>query len=249
MRFAKFIFSLLCLFVFLKASGQDMVVQGGFTWQGNNHFTLHSENDELHVDMNKLNWECFSMIIDEQDFSQNPKLTLDVKSDKIIDLRVDVLDYTNSNLTISPKVKNLSNIDQFVTLEYDFSDMEAIIDFERIHHFQFFINPGENYDGNLIIKNVFLGDTPTRTNTFEKDMRIKLFPNPTEGILTIKSEEYAFDQIRVWDNLGRVVFIQNYHPTLLEKISVADFPEGIFYIELKFQNQRIYTNTFARQVR
>lgn len=61
------------------------------------------------------------------------------------------------------------------------------------------------------------------------DWDINVFPNPTEGILTIETEEQA--KIRMSDMAGRIVVEKNIEPGT-NTIDLSQFPQGIYNLML-----------------
>ena len=241
MRTYFFIYTILLLLV-----SQNLFSQKDLMWSANDHFNLNETNNSIEIKIEKLKWECFTLIISEQDISENPFISFKIKSDSNIDLRVDVLDKTNINQTIDPIIKKIPLGNNFVGVKYDFGKLKDVIDLKKIRHFQFFVNPGKKHIGTISIKDVVIGKTIENEFNSSKPL-ITFFPNPIINHLTINSKVEKFDEIKIMDALGVVVFSKRIPPSNIEIFHVETLSQGLFFLEVKQEGKGIYSNSFVRQ--
>lgn len=238
-----YLFNLILVLVLFSAS---VHAQKDFAWFANDHFAITDIQNTTKIEIKKMAWEAFTLASTEQDLSNHPFLSFKIKSDADINLRVDVLDQQHDNLTINPIIKKISGSNHFVELKYDFKDMKDLIDLEKISHFQFFVNPGEKYNGTIFIKEIKIG-TISIHQLKPDEPSISFFPNPIVEQLTIDSKHLEFDEIKIMDALGKQVFSKSISPTNKETFHLRHLPSGIFSFELMLRGKSIYVDSFVRQ--
>jgi len=219
-------------------------IDGNYTWFGNNHFQIKENNNTTNIKVNKKPWEAFTLYINELDLSKNPFLTFEIKTDKVIDLRIDMVDASNDNKTQSPISKRIIPLDNFMVLEYDFSDFISQIDGTKITHFQFFVQPDLEHQGNIEIRNITF-DQETTSN-FPNPSKISILSNPKSNEVIIQSNNKEFDQIKIYNALGILTYHQNLTPTFLEKLNIHAFSSGVYFLEVFAKNKSIQAGSFVR---
>ena len=77
--------------------------------------------------------------------------------------------------------------------------------------------------------------------------RIKLYPNPNEGLFSIDLPDAAADaELRIVDGLGSLVY-QDKLRQAQSKIDISHLPPGIYYIEMVLYNEdRFYGQVILR---
>lgn len=214
------------------------------TWFGNNHFQINEKNGLTSIEVNKKPWEAFTLYINELDLSRSPFLSFEIKTDQAIELRVDMVDVSNNNLTQSPILKTVIPLNNFIILEYDFSDFIHLIDATRVTHFQFFVQPNLEFQGNLEIKDIKIGndkDLPISNNS-----EISILINTKNKEVIIQSKQKEFDEIKIYNALGILTYHQNFTHTFLEKIDLQIFASGVYFLEVIANNKSIQAGTFIR---
>ncbi len=84
-------------------------------------------------------------------------------------------------------------------------------------------------DGNHDIWIAKLNSVPTNNSTLNSNETITIFPNPSEGIFNIETEQTT-KYITVYDSMGKLLFNQNNSSTML---NMSAYTQGIYYIEIQ----------------
>lgn len=79
----------------------------------------------------------------------------------------------------------------------------------------------------------FKVSTVLATNTFESSTKLKLYPNPSTGIVKIASENEV--QVRIIDLLGKVVYINN-NTTNNSNMDLSNLSKGIYLVKITGEN-------------
>ncbi len=72
-------------------------------------------------------------------------------------------------------------------------------------------------------------------NDIDKSNSIKIYPNPTNGTLTIESEDIEIGDIKIYDLNGRLVFNKEYK----SEIDISILNEGIYLLKLYSKDEEI----------
>jgi hypothetical protein len=67
---------------------------------------------------------------------------------------------------------------------------------------------------------------------------VKIFPNPSEGIVNINFSQSGAKTINIYDNLGRLVY-QNHFDQLQNQIFIQDLPSGVYQVQIIQVNAQI----------
>ena len=214
------------------------------TWFGNNHFQITEKNDAINIKVDKNPWEAFTLKINELDLSQNPFLSFEIKTDQIIELRIDILDASNENDIRTPISKTIIPLNNFIALTYDFTDLLNQFDEKRVSHFQFFVQPSLKFKGNIELKNVAIGKPSN--SIISKPSEISILSNTKTNEIIIQSEQSKFDQIKIYNAGGVLTYQQNLTPTFLEKLNIQTYSSGVYFIEVIAKNNSLQAGTFVR---
>jgi hypothetical protein len=112
--------------------------------------------------------------------------------------------------------------------------------------------PSISADGNIIVwvrnacgivwidNDLFIGMNLT---TGEEDSDLKLFPsiypNPAKDIINIDGEFNSSDEVSIYNQVGQLIHQQNLiHES--NQIDAGSFPDGIYIIKIKGDNNFIY---------
>jgi hypothetical protein len=151
-----------------------------------------------------------------------------------------IADFNSSaNGTLVSFSQNSQNATQYF---WDFGDGNSSDEMLPTHDYS--IIEGQ-FNVQLIVSDGCFSDTTIKTvlisplglNKILKK-EIHIYPNPTEGILNIKSENLIDMQYSILDYLGRVVVSSN--PLLSNSINCTSLNSGMYFI--KFENK--YSNNF-----
>ena len=120
---------------------------------------------------------------------------------------------------------------------WDFGDGNTSNEIEPIHDYS--VIEGQ-FDVQLIVSDGCFSDTTIETvlisplglNKILKN-EIEIYPNPTEGIINIKSESLIDMQYSILDYLGRVIIFNK--PLLSSSINCSSLINGFYFI--KFENK------------
>jgi Zn-dependent metalloprotease len=109
--------------------------------------------------------------------------------------------------------------------------------------------PGTNLDGGSIVEaaidDVFTLDLDTLINTgiesTELFNAVKLFPNPSNGLVTIKmiNPEMRVEQIHITDLQGRIVYQTNNINDQVIQLDLSNLGAGIYMAKIQVENQVI----------
>lgn len=85
-----------------------------------------------------------------------------------------------------------------------------------------------------------LDETVNVVDSHEKN-RVVIYPNPSNGIITIQAEKILYKDIRIYDVLGRLMFSDRINST--SKVLNLNFPNGIYTLMLSDEE-----GVFARKI-
>ncbi len=151
-----------------------------------------------------------------------------------------IADFNSSaNGTLVSFSQNSQNATQYF---WDFGDGNSSDEMLPTHDYS--IIEGQ-FNVQLIVSDGCFSDTTIKTvlisplslNKVFKNV-IEIYPNPTEGIISIKSENLIDMQYSILDYLGRVVIFNK--PLLSNSINCSTLNSGMYFI--KFENK--YSNNF-----
>lgn len=73
-------------------------------------------------------------------------------------------------------------------------------------------------------------DNIVSVNTSSIDKSIKLFPNPTSGILNVRTDDANYNYIRIISGIGAEISTLSFQSSI--KIDVSTFESGLYFIEI-----------------
>ena len=92
---------------------------------------------------------------------------------------------------------------------------------------------------NAVLENPFF----VAVNDVELDNGVKVFPNPTNGLVNIDNQlvEVAISRVQVFNTLGQIIFDQpmNISAGDLQAIDMSNQPEGIYYLNIQADQAKI----------
>ena len=145
-------------------------------------------------------------------------------------------------MTVKEKTgnENLYNISNIKKITFSLGNMQILNETEND---QFAIND---------IQHIRFSNLLSRLNNKTKpSFQLTVFPNPTEGVLSIvtPSEDYfssAF-HISIFSVEGRVVQTSTHQPDETQiELDVSSIPPGLYYLIIK-HNENISSETFVKQ--
>ncbi len=224
----------------LKPSPQN------FTWYTNNHFQLSEQNHKgsYRIEMDKNPWEAFTLFLDDADLSDLSILEFKIKSDAPIDLRIDMIDDSGENSIINPLVKAISSNGKFVKMRYDFSLIQSGLNATHISHLHFYVKPGEKHQGVIELKDIIFKSQKQKMEQLEHQVAVASNLNRKE--ITIHSQSQEFDQIKIYNSLGQLVFVEKISPTYSKILNVEDLEKGILFLEIKSQDNIFHIGSIIR---
>ena len=80
------------------------------------------------------------------------------------------------------------------------------------------------------------------TNNLEQALDFSVFPNPTNGVVTIKSKPLSNASVRIYDLDGRVLLTNNIRGTASE-INISEFSSGVYLLKVSVEN-----NEFVKRI-
>ena len=97
----------------------------------------------------------------------------------------------------------------------------------------------------MIVENTFC-DTISTYSTANLNTNfsssVTIYPNPFHNELQIKLKEEYYDvRLKMYNNLGQMVFYENFQST--NQISIRpEIKNGFYIVELQVENERLYNN-------
>ena len=73
-------------------------------------------------------------------------------------------------------------------------------------------------------------NTMTATNDFLQQVNFQVFPNPTNGLLTVASD-FIMNKVELRDEMGRLVFNEE-KDNFETQISMSDLPKGMYFLRI-----------------
>jgi hypothetical protein len=134
---------------------------------------------------------------------------------------------TNANLLTSP------NPGTWYSIDIPLSTFAPITNANRNDLVQFVITSDL---GTVYYDNLYLHKNTLSTNEFVKNS-LKMYPNPSNGILNISSEE-TIENITIYNTLGQLVSTQTAGNNK-ESINVSSLPNGIYILSAQIGGEMI----------
>lgn len=85
----------------------------------------------------------------------------------------------------------------------------------------------------------------TKTSEIVHASAVKLYPNPVTEVLNIKTSGETIEEVKIIDQTGRIVLVQNPGSDLL-KVDVQSLPNGLYLLELK-SNSTVFRQRFIKE--
>lgn len=86
------------------------------------------------------------------------------------------------------------------------------------------------------ITDIFLSkleSLPTKINeTTDVDHRLKLFPNPTSGVLYINSDEHFISEINILNIIGQTIYSKNAKDGSIKTVDLSGFEKGVYFCKM-----------------
>ena len=98
--------------------------------------------------------------------------------------------------------------------------------------------PTSSFDGSVMIRPVFSTSLDEELSVPEienKEVSVKLYPNPTSGLLTIEVEGAMFKGADVYSTDGRKMLSSKE-----EEIDMNGLPNGVYFVRLNEIGQKVY---------
>lgn len=89
------------------------------------------------------------------------------------------------------------------------------------------IGPNDDYPStvsNIVIDNI------VTIKESKLDEGIRVYPNPTDGLIHVSTSDPAYEQVRVLNSLGQEMVLSKFQ--LSTKIDLSPFQAGVYYVEL-----------------
>ena len=123
---------------------------------------------------------------------------------------------------------------------WTFGDGQSSTDYEPVHTYpapgvyRVCLVASNVYGSDTLCYNVAVGGEPVGTSeTSVKETDILLFPNPVSDLLTIRSADYDYRELRIYATDGRLVLSQNWSVANRQRqVSVRGLPNGMYRLVL-----------------
>ncbi len=94
---------------------------------------------------------------------------------------------------------------------------------------------GYALSGNNILKTID-GGTFINVNEFSNKNLLKIYPNPTNGILTITTDNSNIKRVEIDNTIGQRIFNGEYNNKNVIRIDISNFPNGTYFIKIENEN-------------
>lgn len=89
----------------------------------------------------------------------------------------------------------------------------------------------------IIVKDII--QTTANVSDIQNDVYYDIYPNPTNGKLTIENRELKIENVSVYNMLGERVYQSNTNQQQTT-IDLSSQPAGIYFIEIKSENEKVF---------
>ncbi len=103
-----------------------------------------------------------------------------------------------------------------------------------------------DWENNLYLDNINVTGIITNTNDLSSQSNISIFPNPTNGNLTITNVN-NIKSIQVYNSLGQLVYQTKNSTKNTIRINLSKLPEGLYFINLIDVNNNFTTQKVLKQ--
>lgn len=90
----------------------------------------------------------------------------------------------------------------------------------------------QDFNASEEIWNFFKGEEFTSIKNIEKNIGLKVFPNPTTDFVTIEINTTKISDMKVFTVTGKTIYQEKVGSSRIE-INLKDYPSGIYFIEVK----------------
>ena len=88
---------------------------------------------------------------------------------------------------------------------------------------------------------VYLEINTVSLQEHQKSNRIKIYPVPSSSEINIIAEDFQFDQLKIVDLSGRVVYTEKLsYPVEEKQVEVSTFSSGIYWVEVQGGGERVH---------
>jgi len=226
--------------VFLMYSSSLNAATSIKEWYGNQNFSFSETQSELNISVNKNPWESFTVKIDNFELLNNPLLSLLIKSDQDIVLRIDISDgvFVSSQTQIIEQ--GLTASESFTKMNFDFSQVLSDINLSEDTYLLFLVNPGKKFEGQISIKDIKLlkdtsnQNTTTRTDNSEIEQGLSIFPSPAVDYTFVTIPEGDFLSLNIYNISGNEIISidASYFSGSEYKLNLSDIVEGYYIVKL-----------------
>jgi len=203
-------------------------------WFGNRNFSFVEKNDLLKVVINKNPWESFTLKIDNTNLMSNPIVNIEVASNQLITLRIDISD----GVFMSSQVKTLGckveGNGMFYNLTYDFSETLNDVNLSKDAFLVFYVNPGKKFNGEILFKDIkFSSNSDMQQNLNSKEY-FEIYPSPAKSFTNVIIPDNNFYYLAIMDITGKTIIkidVTNYNGRTY-RVDLVNFVKGNYLVQL-----------------
>lgn len=100
-------------------------------------------------------------------------------------------------------------------------------------------------EGDVRLKETWMMDVPLRTDKHINDLSVQIFPSPANDILTIRTEVSSEYHITILNEKGECIETKSFLGKN-ETLDVSRLSEGLYFVEIKSDDQRSYKKFVKR---
>ncbi|MEZ4948270.1 MAG: T9SS type A sorting domain-containing protein [Saprospiraceae bacterium] len=155
-----------------------------------------------------------------------------------LDLGKDTIVTNNQSITLAPSIP-----DGVTSIEWSNGSNSPSIDVTRsgVYSVKVVSSMGCTYQDDILVD--IISSTSDRT----KENEFYVHPNPVKNRLIVSGKNLDFDNFQIYDLSGKLVKSQEVeHVNTRTEINISDLPEGIFFLSIFKENQRLGTSKIVK---
>jgi len=207
-------------------------------YYGNKNFHFEENADLIHVEINKKPWECFTFAIDNVEVMNNPVVNFEVLASEFVNLRVDLTDGLFMSSEVGLLQTSIQKTSAFQTITFDFSEMISNIDLSENVFLVIYVNPGENFSGEISIKNFKLSPSELSGNEDAIQSGFAIYPSPATSFTNVEIPDNGINTLRIFDMNGKEIISANvdFYSGMTYYVELSNIPAGYYTVQLSGAN-------------
>lgn len=239
-HFKSGLFLLIALFTFIHVFA-GTPVKNIFA---NQNFNISQQQELITIDIAKSPWESFTVSVNSIDIQRNPVVNLEIQTSEPIELRVDLSDGVSVSSEYVVMKKQIDVVKNFTPVSFNFSEMMDGIDLSGDVYLLFYVNPGQDFNGEISIRNFSLNEQVMKVFESDGDFLTEgfnMFPSPASSYTMVDIPDNNYRNLIIRDINGRQVLNEDitlYIGTTF-RVDLLKLPKGYYTVTLSGNNNQI----------